>query len=219
MFDHHPDWDIIQPILSCGSWVTRILKKANIKKVVLLGISSNDISSISIQTGNTRSLQNDRVEIYPYEHKSTFTMLKDVPKCISLDIERGIFRKKINWKELKGKDLAEFFLSVLKRIPTKEVYLSIDKDCLKSDYALTNWEEGNFKLDELLTILKLIKENLKIVGMDIVGDYSLPLTKGMLRGLVSYFDHPKNFSAKGKEESFITSVNEKTNLEILTLLT
>lgn len=218
VFDHHPDWDIIQPILSCGSWVTRILKKANIKKVVLLGISSSDISSVSIQTGNLRSLKNDRVEIYPYEHKSTFTMLKDVPKSISLDIERGIFRKKINWKELKGKDMAEFFVSVLKRIPTKDVYLSIDKDCLKSAYALTNWEEGNFELDELLTILKLIKENLNIVGMDVVGDYSEPLTKGFFRQVISYFDHPKNFSAKGREESFITSINEKTNLEILKLL-
>ena len=43
-FDDHPDWDILPPKIGCGSWVTRVLSKGNVKKVTLVGASSGDIS-------------------------------------------------------------------------------------------------------------------------------------------------------------------------------
>ena len=45
VFDHHPDWDIMPPRLACASWVTYVLRRPNIKKVILVGISSEDIST------------------------------------------------------------------------------------------------------------------------------------------------------------------------------
>lgn len=218
VFDFHPDWDTRPPRFGCGSWVSEVLKKKDILKILLLGVSSKDISSFEIHSGNLESLKDNRVEIYPYAHAPSKTFLRKIPGNISVTVDRGIFFNTIYWQELCNKNLEEFFRQVLNRIPSKNVYVSIDKDCLKNDYALTNWEEGLFSLDELLSLLKLIKENTDIVGLDISGDYSPISIRGMCKKILSHFDHPKNIKAKDSPVSLTTSINEDTNLKILQLL-
>lgn len=218
IFDHHPDWDILPPRIGCGSWVNRVLDRKNVLKVVLMGVSSEDISSFWVQTGNLNSLKSDRVEIYPYAHNPTKVLLKNIPQNISFQTKKGLFLREIFWNELKNNDLPGFFTKIIKRLPEKKVYVSIDKDCLRSDYSLTNWEEGNLGLDELLGMLKLIRENLDIVGLDITGDYSEPKVSGKIKEISSRIDHPKDYSAKGADSGFINSVNEQTNIKISELL-
>ena len=111
-------------------------------------------------------------------------------------MRKAYFVNKIYWNELKGKDLINLFLSVLKRLPTPRVYLSIDKDCLRNQYALTNWEEGMLSLEELLWMLKLIMDHVDIIGMDIVGDYSEVSVHGKLKKFISYLDHPEDHEDK-----------------------
>jgi arginase family enzyme len=218
LFDFHPDWDILPPRLGCGSWVTETLKNKNILKFILIGTSSKDLSIPWIQTGNLNSLEEERVEIYPYSHRSSWAFLKKTPKNISVKVEKGLFLNKIYWNELKGKDLINLFLPILKRLPTPRVYLSIDKDCLRSEYALTNWEEGMLSLTELLWMLKLIMDHVEIIGMDIVGDYSQISVNGRLKKLISYLDHPKDLKTKYLSDALINEINERTNLRILELL-
>ncbi len=50
IFDFHPDWDVLPPRLGCGSWVTNILKNSFVKKIILVGVSSHDLSTGWIQT-------------------------------------------------------------------------------------------------------------------------------------------------------------------------
>jgi len=218
IFDFHPDWETLPPRFGCGSWVNQVLKSKNIEKFILIGVSSDDISSGYVQSGNLDSLKDNRVEIYPYAHKPSLAFFKRIPENVSFRFNKHLLFNKIYWSELKDKNLKDFFLSLLKRIPTKEVYLSIDKDCLRKDYALTNWEEGHLSLDELLLILKLIKENLDIVGADIVGDYSKICIKSKFKSICSYFDHPKAQTANKFSEPVVTATNEATNLKILQLL-
>jgi arginase family enzyme len=218
LFDFHPDWDILPPRLGCGSWVTESLRNKNILRFILIGTSSKDLSSPWIQTGNINSLQGNRVEIYPYSHRPSFTFFKRMPENLSIKIKKSLFVNKIHWNELKGKDLIKLFLSILKRLPTPKVYLSIDKDCLRNEYSLTNWEEGMLSLEELLWMLKLIMDHVDIIGMDIVGDYSEISVNGKLRKLISYLDHPGELKAKYLSEAFVNEINERTNLSFLELL-
>jgi len=216
MFDFHPDWDSRPPRYGCGSWVTEVLKsKPNVRKFILLGVSSEDISSFNLNGAYLESLKDDRVEIYPYSHQPSKTFGKKIPGNISLEVKRGLLFNTISWQELKGRNLPVFFQPFLKRIPTKDVYISLDKDCLTNDYALTNWEEGKFSLEEVLSLLKLIKENFNLVGFDITGEYSPIVVKGVLKKIAAYFDHPKKIKALGLPEGAITKVNEETNLKIL----
>ena len=218
VFDFHPDWDILPPRFGCGSWVTEALKRKNILKCLLIGIASDDLSCPWIQSANLNALSRDRLEIYPYSHSPSLVFLRKIPRNVSLRVEKKFLHSRIYWDELKTKNLKDFFLKIIGRLPTKNVYVSIDKDCLKNEYALTNWEEGKLALDELLMLLKLIKENLDIAGLDITGDYSKISVSGRLKGILSRLDHPKEVGADKFLEEEITMVNESTNLKILEAL-
>ncbi|MDO8661816.1 MAG: hypothetical protein Q7K98_01160 [Candidatus Omnitrophota bacterium] len=214
-FDFHPDWDILPPRLACGSWVTQALKKKNILKCALIGVSSDDLSWPGIQSANLACLKHNRLEIYPYVHAPSAVFLRRVPQNISLKARPSFLSAKIYWEELKSKNLEDFFRSLIRRLPAEKVYLSIDKDCLRNEFALTNWEEGKLALDELILMLRLIKENLEIVGLDISGDYSKIAPSGLFKDLISRFDHPHKVEADKISGEEITRVNQSTNLKIL----
>ena len=52
------------------------------------------------------------------------------------------------------------------------VYISIDKDVLNHDSAITDWDQGNICLDHLKRMLDIIVRTEKVIGMDICGEYS-----------------------------------------------
>ncbi|MBU1895127.1 MAG: hypothetical protein KJ983_04880, partial [Candidatus Omnitrophica bacterium] len=112
----------------------------------------------------------------------------------------------------------EFLHSIIMSFPTKRVYISIDKDCLEKQVSLTNWEGGGLSLENLLLMLKIIKQETDIVGVNVTGDYSKVFIRGIIKKVISHLDHPKNFSAKAVSEADITRINENTNMEIMKIL-
>lgn len=54
-----------------------------------------------------------------------------------------------------------------KNIP---LYISIDKDVLSEDYAITDWDQGDMTIDEMIDLLKDIAKDRQIIGVDICGD-------------------------------------------------
>jgi len=218
VFDFHPDWDILPPRLGCGSWVNRALEKKNVLKCILTGISSEDISTGYIQTGNLKSFRDNRVELYPYSHKPTVTVFKTVPStecCVS----RGkFFLKKIFWNELREKNIPVFFAGLMKRLPSRTVYISIDKDCLRNEYAITNWEEGRLTLEQLLVMIKVIRQNCDIIGADITGDFSPVSVQGPLKKMLIRLDHPKGVHPETLSSAYVREINEKTNLALVSAL-
>jgi len=215
VFDFHPDWDTLPPRFGCGSWVTEALKNPLLKKCILIGIGSDDISTGPLQSANLDALRADRLEIYPYRHAPSKVFLRNVPDNISLKLKRSFLNCQIEWNELKGKDPADFMQAIIKRLPTQNVYVSVDKDCLKETHSLTNWEEGLMSLSGLLSMIRVIKDNLAIEGMDITGDYSPVNISNKFKALLSRLDHPKKVSAASIDPVSVAQVNEGTNLSIL----
>ncbi|MBU0548228.1 MAG: arginase family protein [Candidatus Omnitrophica bacterium] len=215
IFDFHPDWDILPPRFGCGSWVSQALENKNISKCILIGMGSDDLSGIALQTGNLASLTANRLEIYPFRHKPSRIGFRHIPENYSITARRGFLTSKVIWHELEKEDLSEFILKLIKRLPTQKVYISIDKDCLNSDFALTNWEEGCLRLDQLLIMLKIIRNNLDIIGLDITGDYSPPVISSRLKAMFSRLDHPKRLAVSNCPADLITWINEQSNLAIL----
>lgn len=215
VFDFHPDWDILSPRFGCGSWVCQALKNKNISKCVLIGMGSSDLSAPTLETANLGALGNNRLEIYPCRHNPSQVFSRKVPSNYSIDVNQRLFFSKITWHQLAGLDLEEFTLKLIKRLPTPKAYISIDKDCLKNDFALTNWEEGVLRLEELLTMIRLLCQHLDIIGLDITGDYSVCEIKNGIKSFISRLDHPKRLAAHKYPADVITAVNEQTNLKIL----
>ncbi|MFA6130448.1 MAG: hypothetical protein WC731_05665 [Candidatus Omnitrophota bacterium] len=215
VFDFHPDWDILPPRFGCGSWVAQALKNKHISKCLLIGMGSNDLSGAALLTGDLGRLAENRLEIYPYRRKSSRVYFRHVAENNSINVKRYFFSSRIIWHELEKEDLADFILKLIKRLPTQKVYISIDKDCLKSEFSLTNWEQGYLSLVQLLTMVRVIRENLDIIGLDVTGDYSPPVISSRLKAALSRLDHPKELAVNHCSADLILSVNQQTNLEIL----
>ncbi len=69
-----------------------------------------------------------------------------------------------------------FTFGVGNEIPAKDIptdlpiYISIDKDVLSEEFAITDWDQGTMSLDEMISILKELFSGRKIIGVDICGD-------------------------------------------------
>ena len=71
-------------------------------------------------------------------------------------------------KQIGQADIKEYIKSA---ISTYNVYISIDKDVLEKSQAVTNWDQGNMKLMQLLNLVKYIGKNKRIRGVDVCGEY------------------------------------------------
>lgn len=214
VFDFHPDWDGLGTRFSCGSWINAIAENNNVKKAILLGPSSDDLSAKGLFTASFRGLSAKKLEIYPYERKPSWLFFRSLKNVDCLKLSHFPLITKIEWNNLVQKQLDIFLSETLSRLPTDDVYISIDKDCLTADYAFTNWEEGLIPLAWLTKALGIIRLKKNIIAMDITGDYSAIILKSRLKKIISFFDHPrKNIPLQEKEA--ITRLNEDTNLKIL----
>ena len=109
--------------------------------------------------------------------------------------------------------------AVLKSIETQAIYITIDKDALAVADAKTNWDQGVLSLDGLLAWLRALMARHKVLGVDIVGDYSQPVYGGsrldqFWKKGEALLDQPwasRLDDAQGR-------VNEATNLKLLAAL-
>src|SRR5262249_55474848 len=77
-------------------------------------------------------------------------------------------------------------------LASRPLYISLDKDVMKSNDAVVNWDSGHLTLTEVLEVLKgfLRAAERKLAGMDIVGDWSPVRLRGWLRYLMHFTEHP-----------------------------
>jgi len=217
-FDLHADWNIFGPRSCCGSWVREIHTDANVRKVAVIGADPGKTLSFTAQTGGYDLLASDKMEVYPMSRRNSKVFFRKIPHETSCRSEKGVCHTKFNWSTVERDHLEDFTRNIIKELPTKRVYVTIDKDCLKKKYALTNWQEGEIDLEELLLMLKVIRENTQIEGVDITGDYSEVRLFGLAKKIVSFINRPRDFSAKDVAQDIITRVNEDTNIKILETL-
>lgn len=120
----------------------------------------------------------------------------------------------LTWSELAS-DPDAGFAAALARINPGSVYVSVDKDCLRSAFALTNWEEGKLELDFLLRCLQRIRTAHDIAGFDVTGEYSPVHIRSRFKAWCARFDHPRDYTASNREPNEILRLNAATNLRIL----
>ena len=76
------------------------------------------------------------------------------------------------------------------RLTGRNIYVTIDLDCLCSGRAVTNWENGRFTLEDLAWALERLWANGAIAGGDICGRYSPPVYAGWKTEFAWGGDHP-----------------------------
>jgi arginase family enzyme len=174
-FDNHPDWVKFENGMHCGSWINRALKHPKVDKMITLGVCSRDLERPEWEGADLTLLSQGQLELYPYDH---------APSRVKRDYGSGAsFAQKdgaLHWKTIRSLGEQNFYDYLLSRIKTKSVYLTIDKDVLAREDAITNWDQGCMRMPYLLSLVKQIGKRHAVIGADVTGDYSTPRYSGDL---------------------------------------
>ncbi|MDQ6809737.1 MAG: hypothetical protein M3Z64_10015 [Verrucomicrobiota bacterium] len=171
-FDNHPDWDIRPPKWCCGSWVNRALELPRIEKVSVWGCANFECWWPGQLFGNRRAERSGRLEVHPWA---------DGRPAKDRDRRGAIMRQ--NWREQ--------FLAFAKMLGGRAVYVTVDLDCLVPEDAVTNWENGRFRIDDVGWALGQLCAHSSVVAGDICGAFSLPRYARRKQRFASEMDHPK----------------------------
>ncbi len=171
-FDNHPDWDVRPPKWGCGGWINRALELANVQHVAIWGCGNFECWWPHNIFANRRGEREGRLEIYPWVDQRP---MKDRQR-------RGAILRE-NWR-----DRFEAFAA---NIAGREVYVTIDLDCLRREDAVTNWENGRFTVADLEWALGKLREQARVIAGDICGGFSEAKYARWKQRFASGWDHPK----------------------------
>jgi hypothetical protein len=184
-FDNHPDWMWLAPRHHCGSWVNRALELENVVRIVTIGPCSSDLERPQTKGGNLAPLRDGRLELYPWRHPPSFVWGRFGCGPSYRQKDRSLV-----WRNLADEDWQRFCEEIAERTPTEAIWITIDKDVLRRQDALTNWDQGEMPLAALLAAIRVLGRHRRIVGADICGDYSEPDPRhGWVKRCEMWSDH------------------------------
>ncbi|MBY2910831.1 arginase [Rhizobium leguminosarum] len=213
-FDNHPDWVNFEGGMHCGSWINSALLNPKIEKVVTVGVCSSDLRNPERKGANLRWLREGKLELYPYEHP---------PSRVSAEYGSGASYRQagraLHWNSISEIGEENFIDLILSRIGTEAVYFTIDKDVLRADDAVTNWDQGRMRLPYLMALISEIGSRHRVVGADVIGDYSMPSYAGglktrLLKQAEIFIDQPRLRQAADA----VRNINSAANHALLEVL-
>jgi arginase family enzyme len=204
-FDNHPDWVRWAPRWHCGSWVNQVLKLPQVARVVTLGPCSDDLVRPGLKGGNLGALDAGRIALFPWRH---------APSRVFHRIADGPGHRHANghivWRNLADSNTRRNLDLILPAIETAAIWLTIDKDVLAEDQALTNWDQGQMPLQAMLDLIRGIAAAKRIAGADICGEYSPPRFANPLKRIESRIDRPQRAASDAA-----LARNEAVNRQLL----
>lgn len=85
------------------------------------------------------------------------------------------YRGKLEFYSEQSLDHEETWKKFAQEHIDEPVYISVDKDILNTESAVTNWDQGSLSLKELDKLLSIILRKQRIIGVDICGECSATL--------------------------------------------
>lgn len=86
-----------------------------------------------------------------------------------LSLRRG--RRVLIVEQVTEENERAILTTIMARLSTHPVYISVDKDVLDPEEALTDWEQGAMKLAVLTRLIRAIAGRRRLCGADICGEY------------------------------------------------
>jgi arginase family enzyme len=170
-FDNHPDWDIRPPRWACGGWINRALEVPNLDRAIVWGCGNFELAFPSRLFANHRALRNGRLEIYAWAERQSAAVQRRF-HCMTRE----------NWREQ--------FTRFAESIAGRNVYVTVDMDCLRAEEAVTNWENGLFTAADVAWAIALLRSRTNLVAGDICGAYSEPSYLRRFQRFAGNWDHP-----------------------------
>ena len=171
-FDNHPDWDRRPPRWCCGGWTRRALANGKVEQIHVWGCGNFELRFPNLLFADHAALRAGRLIPYAWAERQDLATQQRF-NCITRQ----------NWKDR--------FSNFTKLLYDKNIYITVDLDCLRAEEAVTNWENGLFTASDLAWALSLLNENTNVIGGDICGAYSLPRYDRWPQRIAGNWDHPK----------------------------
>jgi hypothetical protein len=203
-FDNHPDWVRHAPGRHCGSWVGRAARLEGVARVVTVGVCSPDIGAKRSRQGDLALVDEDRLDLFAWANPDGGDTVQLATRA---------------WPTISALGETAFLDVLAKAVPTRAVYVTIDKDVLRADDAVTNWDQGQASLDFVASAIRRVAGGRRIIGADVVGDWSAPIYGGDLAARAlkrgeAFLDQPR----RRPQPANARAVNEAVNLRLLDLL-
>ena len=171
-FDNHPDWDIRPPKWCCGSWMNRALDLLQVERIAVWGCGNFECWGWHRIWGNRRDVRAGRLAVHPWADERSAA---DQTQAGSITRE--------TWR---GK-----FERFAAGLAGKAVYVTVDIDGLRAEDAVTNWENGRFKAEDVAWALDELARHATILAGDLCGARSQPAYARWKQKFASETDHPE----------------------------
>ena len=129
-------------------------------------------------------------------------------------LRRHLLGTEVRYQTIASMGEAQFFDALARELAGKRIYLSLDKDSLQRDAAVTDWEQGCLSLPGLLYGIRRLMESCEVAGADVCGEHAPDELAGFFKRLDA-----KRFKRNKLSPYHANEVNQKTNLELLLAFT
>jgi hypothetical protein len=201
-FDNHPDWARFATGLHCGSWVGRAARLEGVERVITVGAASPDLGRRKAPEGDLALVAEGRLEVFAWTAPDGGPELRLAGRA---------------WPTISALGEAAFLDLLDATVATRAVYVTIDKDVLRREDAVTNWDQGQASLDFVEAAVRRIARGRRLVGADVVGDWSRPAYGhgpcAWLKRGEAFLDQP----LRAPPAEAAAGVNEAANLRLLEL--
>lgn len=215
--DNHPDWFLESPPRHCGNWVGTALKTLGwLKQVILIGVDSDDLRGYRFWRAPWDDLCRGRLQVYPYRtSKVTIPFRRCAPGTHPIMARKTGVGVEWSFPTLVSSGVEKAFQDLATILRGESVYLSIDKDCLRSDQLVTDWDQGGLYGGELLFGVRILGENVRLCGVDICGEVALNPLRGWAKRLDTGRWFPGGARLPGEQ---VYQTHERLNLALLDAL-
>lgn len=208
-FDNHPDWSWSLPHRHCGAWVRAALELPHVRRVVTVGPCSGDLDHPDTSALTVAMLIDGGLVLVPWRRPESAVSRRFVSaRPASFDARAG----RLRWREAATRDWDEVVDDLLNLVTTERLWISIDKDVLGPDEAVTNWDQGDLPLAKLIVALRRVAAERRVVGVDICGEYAPAAHDNLLKAFEARLDQPASADAPD------VTVNDRTNEALLAAL-
>jgi arginase family enzyme len=160
-FDNHPDWDVRPPHWACGGWMKRALELPHLGRAVVWGCGNFELNFPARIFGSRRVEVHAWAERYPNLGRMT----------------PG------NWRSQ--------FVEFAESMRDRDVYVTVDMDCLREQDAITNWENGLFSAGDVAWAIASLRSRANVIAGDVCGAYSSPVYERRKQRFAAEWEHPK----------------------------
>jgi hypothetical protein len=202
VLDKHPDWMRGVPLLHCGTWLRRALTLQQVVRIFHLG-GELDFDNSFRHLAPWADLRSGRITVFPAVRQFRSQRWGRVAhEPLRRDPAEPVDAGRI----------ASLVAPWREELAARPLYVSLDKDVMRQDEAVVNWDSGHLITAEVLAVLGAFRARAKrLAGMDVVGDWSPVRVEGLFRRLLHWVEHPP----LQIDPAQATAHNERHNLTLL----